>query len=64
MRYYNPALDILNAIGGKNTGKKIMVAFLDGRMAIYSARMAALMRDDPAVGAITDAETGELYFYR
>ena len=44
--------------------RTIRAFFFDGRSAVYTEAVEGLLKSDPAVGAIHDAETGDLIFYR
>ena len=45
-------------------GGRITVYFKDGSEAEYTTNILDLLKTDPDVVTITDAETGEIIFYR
>lgn len=45
-------------------GNEITVYFKDGSEADYTTNILELLKADPEVNAITDAETGEIIFFR
>lgn len=52
----------IDTINGKTAGALIMVTFKNGAEAGYTSDVLTLLKTDPAVKYITDAETGELLF--
>lgn len=61
---YNPAAEILNAICALDNGKRYEVKFENRQPAIYTEYIIELIKADPACEWITDAETGEVIFWR
>lgn len=61
---YNPTEEILNAICALDVGKHYEVKFENRQPAIYTEYIIELIKTDPACEWITDAETGELIYYR
>ena len=62
MKRYNPAAEIISAIGNHNNGPKITAHFANGTSATYSGYMIDLLKTDPEIEFITSAETGEILF--
>lgn len=61
---YNPAADILDAIGNSENAPEIVARFENGTEATYSAYMLDMLKTDAATLDIIDAATGELLYTR
>lgn len=62
MTRYNPAQEILNAIGALDTGKRVMAYFKNGKTGTYTEAIMDLLKTDQSVEVIIDAETGEVLY--
>jgi len=61
MNRYYPTQEILNAITALDDGRKIIVQYKN-QTAEYSAYMLDLLKDEPDIIHIIDAETGEVLY--